>query len=318
MEQSLACPRSLYAMLKWIKQIALLSASGAVPVGLVGAGAGCSGSGMLDFSNRSLDGVVNATATVASQAGPVGVRYYLAGDPAGRRVVMVHGTPGSAAAWRRYLDDPMPGLETVALDRPGWGGSNPGAAEPSLIAQAAALEPLLVTRTGADGETLKPILVGHSLGGPIIARAAIDYPDRVGAIVIIAGSMDPDLERVLFVQHVGEFLFVPALLPAWLRTTNRELLPLEQELETLRERLGEITCPVLIIHGTEDSLVSFENVAYMQKMFTAARVEVLTFEGDGHMLPWTHAAQLREAIARLAAAALEPSRRPAESLPSPG
>src|SRR5262245_37890281 len=48
------------------------------------------------------------------------VSYLRAGDVGGPRVIMVHGTPGSATAWSDYLLSPPPGAEVVALDRPGF------------------------------------------------------------------------------------------------------------------------------------------------------------------------------------------------------
>jgi pimeloyl-ACP methyl ester carboxylesterase len=276
-------------MVRWISQLAVLAATGSVPAGCV----------MIDHSGRSLEGAAPEAMTLTEPP----VRYFLAGEPTDRRVIFVHGTPGAASNFKRYLVSPIPGIESVAVDRLGWGKSDPAHVEPSLAAQAAALEPLLEIREGPDGKPLKPILVGHSLGGPIVVRAAIDFPDRVGGLVIVAGSLDPELEKVLFIQRVGEFGLTPLLLPRWVRNTNRELLPLKAELETLSEQLGEITCPVLIVHGTKDGLVPFENVEFMRDRFTSAPVETLIFEGAGHMLPWTHEPQLRQSIAEMAGVA---------------
>ncbi|MEM9379661.1 MAG: hypothetical protein AAGB93_06885 [Planctomycetota bacterium] len=39
-------------------------------------------------------------------------------------VVYVHGTPGDAASWADYLDDPVGGARAVAVDRPGFGKSD--------------------------------------------------------------------------------------------------------------------------------------------------------------------------------------------------
>ena len=53
------------------------------------------------------------------------VSALVAGDPHGARLILVHGTPGSATGWNDYLLDPPPGMEVVALDRPGFGDSGP-------------------------------------------------------------------------------------------------------------------------------------------------------------------------------------------------
>jgi pimeloyl-ACP methyl ester carboxylesterase len=38
------------------------------------------------------------------------------------------------------------------------------------------------------------ILVGHSLGGPLIARMTMDYPELIDGLVFVAGSVAPKLE----------------------------------------------------------------------------------------------------------------------------
>lgn len=229
------------------------------------------------------------------------------GDVFAQRVIYVHGTPGAATAFTRYLKNPVEGLYAVSIDRPGFGKTKPMRAEPSLARQAEAIEPLL--RPAADGSL--PVLVGHSLGGPIIAQAAAMYPDRVGAIVIVSGSLDPSLERVLFIQRFGNFAFVPWLIPRWLRNTNRELIPLKQELTSLGEVLDDVVCPVVIIHGTRDRLVPYSNVSYMVgALSSASSVDVVTLDGEDHFIVWTAEDEIRESVAHAAELARKWSSRP--------
>jgi len=221
-----------------------------------------------------------------------------AGDPNGRRIIFVHGTPGSADGWADFLASVPPGLEHVAVDRPGFGASGPDFAIVSLHEQAAALAPLLVQRGGRW-----PVLVGHSLGGPIVAQLAADQPGRVGALVILAGSLDPALERIHWAQPMGELPGIRSLLPRALRNANRELMALKPELERLQPALGRIACPVAIVHGTRDNLVPFANVAFMAAQLRRAELSIDRLEGQNHFLPWNEVGRVRRAIARAAAAA---------------
>lgn len=210
----------------------------------------------------------------------------------GVRVIYIHGTPGDATGWAGYLADPVAGTESVALDRPGFGYSEPRRAIPSLADQAAAIEPLLVQR---DGKW--PVLVGHSLGGPIALRVAADYPEKVGAVVVLAGSVDPDEERVLFIQRIGNFAFMPYLIPRPLRNANREVLPLEKELEELGPLLERVTCPVVVVHGTADRLVPYANMAYLEERLAHnERTTWVTLEGEDHFLVWTRSDVVRGAV----------------------
>lgn len=237
-------------------------------------------------------------ASIATPEASGGVLSYLhSGDPAGRRVIFIHGTPGSATGFGEYLLHPPPGFEYLSVDRPGFGQSGPAGAVPSLKDQAAAIAPLLVERNGQW-----PLLVGHSLGGPIVAQLAADDPDRVGGLVILAGSLDPGLEHTQWVQYVAATWPFRAVLPRMLRNTNKELMELKPHLAALEPRLADIRCPVIVVHGTKDNLVPYANVPYIQKhMVNVARLDVVTLPGQNHFLPWLHQKAVKDAIATLAA-----------------
>ncbi len=217
------------------------------------------------------------------------------GELGGQPVVFVHGTPGAADNWAWFLQQPRPGYRAIAVDRPGFGESTPANGLPDIADQAQALRPLLETLRGR-----RPILVGHSLGAPIVAQAAADYPDLVGAIVLVAGSLSPSVEVVYTMQYLGDLPGIRKLVPRPLRNSNRELIPLRHGLERLAPRLTDISCPITIIHGTEDRLVPFENVDFMKAHFRADVVhDIVVLEGRNHFLPWTAQDTIWEGIASL-------------------
>ncbi len=230
------------------------------------------------------------------------ISFLRGGNPAGPCVVLVHGTPGSATGWLDYLTAPPAGADVVALDRPGFGASAPGGAVPSLAAQAAAVMALLPT------DRRPVVLMGHSLGAPIVAWAAAqlaaEQPERSVAIVMLAGSLDPAQERVHAMQHVGALKPVQWLLPRVIRNANAELMALKPELEALGTILPSVKAKVVIVHGTADDLVPVANVAYMQERFSGARcISTVLLEGQNHFLPWNSEGAVREALR----VAMEPS-----------
>lgn len=216
------------------------------------------------------------------------------GDPAGQLVIFVHGTPGDADGWARFLFDPPPGSDYVAIDRPGFGKTRPDQAVTSLAEQAAAIAPLLQQRGGRW-----PILVGHSLGGPIVAQVALDYPGRVDSLLILAGSFDPGLEHVYNVQKMGEWPGIRAILPSALRNANRELIDLEPQLERLAPRLASLRCPAEVIQGTADKQVPYANVAFLRAHVPADRLRVTVIEGGNHFIPWERQPLVEEKLAGL-------------------
>ncbi len=219
------------------------------------------------------------------------VSALVAGDPLGVRLILVHGTPGSATGWNDYLVDPPPGVEVVALDRPGFGRSAATGEVTSLAAQAAAVVALL------PGDGRRAILLGHSLGGAIVARVAAEHPERISALVLLSASLDPALEKVHPLQRIGAWPGVRWLLPRSIAHANAELLALEPELEELAALLPRVSAPVVLLHGTRDDLVPVANVAFMQAhLHGAARVKTILLEGRNHFLPWNSADQVRHAI----------------------
>ncbi|HQZ70352.1 MAG: alpha/beta fold hydrolase [Anaerolineae bacterium] len=231
-----------------------------------------------------------------SIAGPKGLTlsYFQTGDPALGRVVYCHGTPGDANAWSRYLLEPVGGMGSVTYDRPGFGQTAPLRALPGLADQAAAMVPFLLD----PGP--KPILVGHSLGGPIIVRAALDYPELVGGLVIAAGDLDPDLEKWMWYNRLADTGLARLVIPSTMTRSNDELKPIKADLLEMSGRLGTLQVPVILIHSTDDSLVPYANVDFMQRRFPIGAIRrVDTFTDKDHFVVWNAAETVRAAIQEL-------------------
>jgi pimeloyl-ACP methyl ester carboxylesterase len=224
---------------------------------------------------------------------PTGEVAVLAGGPQDApRVIFVHGSPGAAADWAEYLLDPPAGREAVAIDRPGFGRSDPYGAVPSLAEQADALAPLLVQRGGHW-----PIVVGHSMGAPVAAWLAAEHPDEVEGLVLLAGAMDPALEEWRWYNRAATEL--SPMLARPLRNSNEEMRALRGELEALAPELARIRCPIVVVHGRRDALVPFAEVDYARRMFPAARLRVIELPEGDHFLPWDAVDTVRTAIGSL-------------------
>jgi pimeloyl-ACP methyl ester carboxylesterase len=224
------------------------------------------------------------------------VSYLESGAPNGRLVVFVHGTPGDAHGWADYLMHVPDGFRYLELDRPGFGTSGPDEAVTSLPEHAAAVAAIIRAQHAGPA-----ILVGHSYGGPVVVQTAVDDPDLVSALVILAGSVDPAQEDVPFVQYMGDTWPVRALLPRAIRNANREIIYLKAELDRLEPRLASIKVPVVIVHGMKDDLVPFANVAFLKTHLTGARsLSVDDMPEQNHFLPWNAKGHVVAALAKAA------------------
>lgn len=209
-------------------------------------------------------------------------------------VVFVHGSPGSWDAFIAFLNDSAlyRRARLVAVDRLGFGKSGLGQAEPSLQKQAAAVAAVIsqVTPSG------RAVLVGHSLGGPVIIRLAMDYPDRVKSLILVAPSISPDLEKQEWFRPVLAAFPFRQLLPAELDVSNREIRPLRGELQQMMPLWSSIMVPVTVIQGESDNLVPPGNADFAKRMLTHAPVTMRMLPGMNHFIPWRRADTIHDAI----------------------
>jgi pimeloyl-ACP methyl ester carboxylesterase len=226
------------------------------------------------------------------------IHYVSAGDSTQALVVFIHGSPGSLSAFIHFLADTSlqrRGL-LISTDRPGFGYSNFGHGVASLHEQAMILKPLLERYK----KNRPIILIGHSLGGPLIARMAMDYPELVDGLIIVAGSIDPELEpnEVWFRAPLAT-PFLSWLLPRSMRASNEEIYHLKPELEKMIPLWREIRCPVIVIQGKKDSLVPAENAEFARKHLVNAPVEFVFREDMDHFVPWSNPELIHDAIVRM-------------------
>lgn len=205
-------------------------------------------------------------------------------------IVFVHGTPGSYGAFRSYLNDPMmqDSFHMISVTRPGW-RNDEDEKVPSLEEQAEALRPLLEMDRSGKGA----ILMGHSYGGPVIARTAMDYTELVAGLVFVATTGDPALSGPRWYNRIAVVLprFV---LGASLKGANAEILPLRPQLEAMLPRWEELAMPVLIVQGDRDRLVHPDNALFLERVLVNSEVRRLNREGMGHFVLWEESALIRD------------------------
>lgn len=159
------------------------------------------------------------------------------------------------------------------------------------------------------------VLVGMSQGGFLSLRAALTAPDRVRALVLIDSAADVDDDETLAgyqgMMHVmgngsddelaGLFEGVAGLIlgddelaaewiPRWHELDREQLVTAGSALlgrEDLSDRLGEIGCPILIVHGTADQAITVDRAEAVCAGVPDCR-GVVKVEGAAHAPNMTH------------------------------
>ncbi len=205
-------------------------------------------------------------------------------------LVFVHGTPGSLRAFRTYLTDPLlrERFHMISVTRVGW-TAGADSKEPSLEAQARALLPILEMDRSGRGA----ILMGHSYGGPVIARAAMDYTELVGGLVFVATTADPELSGPRWYNFIS-FWWPEFILGERLMGANDEIMAVRSQLEEMLPGWETLTMPALIVQGDEDTLVYPRNAEFLHEQLVNSRM--LPRPGGDHFILWGDMPVIRDAI----------------------
>src|SRR4030042_265658 len=119
----------------------------------------------------------------------VDLHYVDAGN--GPPLLLLHGLGGSTFGFRRLIPILSPRFRLLALDLKGFGYSErPLDGDYSLTAQARLAKDFL------DALNIeRAAVLGHSLGGAIAMRLAVDFPERVERLILVSSASDHETRR---------------------------------------------------------------------------------------------------------------------------
>ncbi len=213
------------------------------------------------------------------------VHYVHVGDSNKPLLLLVHGTPGSVGMFTSYLTDTalLKVAQVVAVDRLGLGYSNYGVTERSVETHAASIMPIIERHAAPQ-----VVILGHSYGGPVVARMAMDFPDQIDHMFIVAGSVCPELEPREWWRHPLDWALIRWIIPPALRVANQEIMALYDELMLMKPLWTQIDCEVAIFQGTEDKLVPAGNADFAAEQLTHLNeLQVNFVEGGDHFILWS-------------------------------
>lgn len=222
------------------------------------------------------------------------INYVEVGDDSLPTVIFIHGAPGSLSAFMSFLKDStlQRRAKLISVDRPGYGFSSFGKAVTSIEEQAALIRPILEQNQHPQ----PPILVGHSYGGTVIARLAMDYPELVGALVMAAPAIDPENEKIFWISYPADWWMFRWMVPRILQVTNDEKLSHVNELKKMQPNWEKVQAPTTFIHGEKDKLVPIANSKFGAKQMTNAQVDTIYDAQLNHLIPWKRPDLIKQAI----------------------
>jgi pimeloyl-ACP methyl ester carboxylesterase len=239
------------------------------------------------------------------------IRYVRKG--AGPPLILIHGFASSIYTWKDVIPDLARDHDVVALDLPGFGGSDVprGLSFPMLPRSVLGLMDALAIP--------KATLVGNSLGGATAVALALDQRERASGLVLVdsAGFNLAASRRPFFVRLAGSRAGRALELLPWRRFVVRRALlqvfhddsrvtperveeyltPLarpgvfaalrslndfgDDRASAFAERIQDVAVPTLIVWGSDDRWIPLEDGRRFEKAVRGARLVVIP--DCGHM-----------------------------------
>ena len=206
----------------------------------------------------------------------------------GPLLFLLHGLGTSSETWLPTIRELEARFTVIAPDLAGHGQSSGAPLRGSVEPLVKALDDFC-----AELGIGSAAVVGHSLGGLVALRFALNHPDRVSHLVLVdAGGIGEEMSwllRLAAIPLIGKLVFGPSRL--WLKHYNDRVLlpPGNVDTNLLRSihrsrTLHEIAAPVLVLWGEQDRLFPVEQLESVRE--TCPLVEIRTFPDVGH---WPYA-----------------------------
>jgi pimeloyl-ACP methyl ester carboxylesterase len=241
-------------------------------------------------------------------------------EGSGPPVVMIHGFGGSKAVWQTQIPDFSRRYRVIALDLPGHGDSPRPEGDGHYSPARCAVEVLdLMDRLGLR----EAVLLGQSMGTFVSQMLYLEHPQRVRALVLngaLAGSPPAGVQRGPWVDEIvkriearGIDAYMEELVPnffsrspdpALVRAATEQARKLAQHAAlaycravsglNIREHLGEIRVPTLLIVGAEDGRTPVEESERMNRAIPDSWLKIV--KGAGHLCNVEKPAEFNRAV----------------------
>lgn len=255
---------------------------------------------------RAMEKAVALAAGVKAQRTDEGVAYYVRRGKRGLPLVCVHGFGGDKETWLMMAALVSRTRGLAMIDLPGHGESaDVPEAEASIRHHAEAVLRVM-DRAGID----RAVVCGNSMGGGVALRLAVQYPERVAGIVLVAsvgrdvheggalGWLEGENPLIPRAEDVDRFMEIvmerpPPVGKAVIRHVIMQRVKRADRLHRLfrgfilatgedgvPRDIGDIHAPALVIHGEQDRII--DKAVALDLVAGLPRAELVVMRGVGH------------------------------------
>ena len=234
-------------------------------------------------------------------------------------VILSHGFLMDHSMFRYQVDALKSAYRVITWDERGFGGT---VATGEFTYWDSANDVLgLMDHLGIDSA----VVGGMSQGGFLSLRVALTAPERVRALILIdtqSGTEAPETVEpynalhAAWLEHgsvavqdiIASIILGPGEWPEWFAKWA-EMTPDQfskafnclMHRDDITDRLSEITCPALIIHGTADVAIPMEKAEVLRDKLSGPTA-LVPIEGGPHAANMTHPEPVNNAILRFLSA----------------
>jgi len=236
-----------------------------------------------------------------------GVHVHVREVGAGPAVLLINGLGAHTGLWGS-LERSLDGFRLIEFDAPGAGRS-PAPPLPISVARLARIAAGVLDAAGAE----RADVLGYSMGGIIAQQLAVDAPERVNRLVLVAttcglGSIQGDplaiLNVAVPVRYLSPWFYartIGGLAGGRARDDREWVARIAQarfrQLPSARGYIGQVLSlsgwsglrllprighPTLVVTGDDDPLTPVANAMLLARLIPEARM--LVAPGEGHLL----------------------------------
>ena len=194
-------------------------------------------------------------------------------------LIFVHGSPGSAMDFKRYLADLdlNENANLITYDRVGYGLDAKEEVLNDLEMELKVLRQIIPVKNRK-----KVILIGYSYGGTIVAASGENYKSKILLAPAIKGEFEPGF----WIMNLYNWNLTRYFVPNVFQNAAKEKIKHLTELPLYENKWNISDSPVTVIHGDKDRVVPYKNSLFLQNKFDKDQFELITIPGGNHGLLW--------------------------------